>query len=101
MAEEQSDSRGEARQSFFAKQQLIGSARTALQLLAAVMRNTTLYPESHPFLLASADKLRLKLEELLSGRKEAAFYIVWGELFFETLSVQIDQSYALMIEQFI
>jgi HD-GYP domain-containing protein (c-di-GMP phosphodiesterase class II) len=100
MAEEQSDSRGEARQSFFAKQQLIDSARSAFQLLAAVLRNATLYPEAHPILLTAADKLRLKIADLMVGRKEVAFYLVGGELFFEKISVPIDQSLALLLEQF-
>lgn len=100
MADEQSDSRGEARQSFFAKQQLIDSARTTFQLLAAIIRNATLYPESHPILLTAADKLRIKIEELLVGRKEVAFYLVGGELFFEKISIPIDQGLALLMEQF-
>jgi HD-GYP domain-containing protein (c-di-GMP phosphodiesterase class II) len=100
MADERSDSRGEARQSFFAKQQLINSARTAFQQLSAIMKNATLYPEAHPFLMASADKLRNSVEELLLDRKEVAFYMVHGELFFETLSVLVDQSIVLLMEQF-
>jgi HD-GYP domain-containing protein (c-di-GMP phosphodiesterase class II) len=100
MADEQSDSRGEARQSFFAKQQLINAARAAFQQLSAIARNASLYPEAHPFLLTSADKLRSTIEDLLLGRKEVAFYMVRGELFFETLSVLVDQSLALLMEQF-
>jgi len=100
MAEEQSDSRGEARQSFFAKQQLINSARAVFQQLSAVLRNATIYPEAHPFLLASAEKLLSRILELLADRKEVAFYFVAGELFFETHSVPIDQSLSLLIEQF-
>ncbi len=101
MVIEQSDSRGEARQSFFAKQQLIETAKMTFQLLTAVMKNATLYPEAHPFLLTSADKLRSKIEEMLSSKKEVPFYIVGGELFFETLSVPVDQSFALLLEQFV
>ncbi len=100
MADEQHDSHGEARQSFYVKQQLIDAARTAFQQLAAVAKNATLYPEAHPFLLASADKLRVTIEGLLPGRKEIAFYLLSGELFFETLSVPIDQSLSLLLEQF-
>jgi HD-GYP domain-containing protein (c-di-GMP phosphodiesterase class II) len=99
MPDAKSDSRGEARQSFFAKQQLIDSARIAFQQLTAVMKNATLYPEAHPFLLTSADKLKNSIEELMLGRNETAFYLVGGELFFETLSVPIDQSLALLLEQ--
>jgi len=100
MTDEQNDSRGETRQSFFAKQQLIDSARTAFQLLAAVMRNVTLYPGDHPILLSAADKLRARIEELLVNRKEVAFYIVGGELFFETISVLADENLLLLMEQF-
>ena len=100
MPDQNKDNRGEARQSFFAKQQLIDSARTAFQQLSAVMRNVTLYPEAHPILLAAADKLQAKIEELLVGRKEVAFYIVGGELFFETISVPTDQALSLLLEQF-
>ena len=101
MAEAQNDSRGEARQSFFAKQQLLDSAKATFQLLAAVIKNATLYPEAHPILMSAADKLRLKIEELFVGREKVAFYLVGGELFFETLSVPIDQSLSLLLEQFV
>jgi hypothetical protein len=100
MTAEESDSRGEARQSFFAKQQLIDAARTVFQLLSAVLKNASLYPEAHPYLLTAADKLRSKVEELFVDRKEVALYLVGGELFFETLSVPIDQGLSLLLEQF-
>ena len=100
MAGQHDDSRGEARQSFFAKQQLIDSARTTFQLLSAVVKNASLYPEGHPFLLSSAEKVLSKVQELLASRKEAAFYLVGGELFFETLSVPIDENLMLLMEQF-
>jgi HD-GYP domain-containing protein (c-di-GMP phosphodiesterase class II) len=100
MADEQSDSRTQTKLSFFEKQKLIESARTVFQLLSAVLKNVTLYPEEHPVLLAAADKLLSKIEELLVGRKEVAFYLVGGELFFETISVPIDQNFSLIIEQF-
>ncbi len=100
MSDEQSDSRGEARHSFFAKQRLIDSARTTFQQLAAVIRNATLYPESHPILLTAAEKLRIKIAELLVGRKEVAFYLVGGELFFEKISIPIEESLVLLMEQF-
>ncbi len=101
MADEQSDSRGEARQSFFAKQLLINEARTAFQQLQAVFRNSIIYPEAHPFLLTSAAKLLGTLERLLVGRKEVGFYLVGGELFFETYSVLLDPSLALFMEEFV
>lgn len=100
MAEKQSDSRGEARQSFYAKQLLIDSARTAFQLLSAILKNATLYPEAHPHLLAAADKFRVKFQELLAERKEVAFYLVGGELFYEKVSIPIDQALSLLLEQF-
>lgn len=100
MSAEQSDARGEARQSFFAKQQLIASAKITFQQLAAVIRNATVYPAAHPFLLASADQLLGKIREFLVTRKVVAFYLVAGELFFETHSVPIDQGLAVLMEQF-
>jgi HD-GYP domain-containing protein (c-di-GMP phosphodiesterase class II) len=100
MADGHNDSRGDAKQSFYARQQLIDSARSAFQLLSAVMKNATLYPEAHPFLLTSADKFRGKVEQLLANRKEVAFYLVGGELFFETFSIPIDQGLSLLMEQF-
>jgi HD-GYP domain-containing protein (c-di-GMP phosphodiesterase class II) len=101
MPEEQNDRQGESRQSFFARQQLISSAKSAFQLLSAVLRNSTLYPASHPFVLASADKFLIKINELLVDRKEVPFYLVGGELFFEKDSVPIDQSFAVLMELFI
>jgi len=101
MADERRDSRGEAKQSFYAKQQLINAARTTFQHLAAVLKNATLYPESHPSVLSSAEKLLIKIQELLVDRKEVAFYLVGGELFFETHSVPVDQSLSLLMEQFV
>lgn len=100
MADEQSDSRREARQSFYAKQLLIDSARTAFQQLSAILKNSTLYPEAHPYLLAAADKFRGKIEELFVDRKEVAFFLVGGELFFEKISIPIDQALSLLLEQF-
>lgn len=100
MSEQTADRRGEARQSFFARQLLIESSRTAFQLLSAVLKNVALYPASHPIMLAGAEKLRNKIRELLVGRKEVPFYLIGGELFFEKISVPIDQSLSLVIEQF-
>ena len=100
MADEQADSRGEARQSFFAKQLLIDASRLTFQLLSAVLKNVTLYPEAHPIMLTGADKLRNKIAELLAGRREVTFYLVGGELFFEKVSIPIDQSLVIVMEQF-
>jgi HD-GYP domain-containing protein (c-di-GMP phosphodiesterase class II) len=98
--EPQVDNRGEARQSFFAKQQLIQSTRALFQQLSGVLRNASLYPAAHPFLLTSADKLLKQINELLVMRKQVAFYLVGGELFFETNSVPVDQGLAALMEQF-
>lgn len=100
MTDEHSDKRGEASQSFFAKQQLIDGARTVFQMLSAVIKNATLYPEAHPILLTAADKLLSKIEYLQAGRSEVAFYLVGGELFFEKLSIPTDQSLSLLMEFF-
>ena len=100
MADEQRNNQTETRQSFFEKQQLIESVRTAFQLLAAALRNATFYPQRHPILLDSAEKLKYQMEKVLEGRSEAAFYLVRGELFFETTAVPIDRSFSEVIEQF-
>jgi HD-GYP domain-containing protein (c-di-GMP phosphodiesterase class II) len=101
MADAQHDSPpADKRETFVAKQQVIGAARTAFQQLSAVMKNTTLYPEDHPSLRASAVKLLGTIEALLADRKEVAFYIVGGELFFETFSVPADQGLVLLMEHF-
>lgn len=100
MPEEQNDRQGESRHSFFARQQLLNTAKSAFQLLAAVLRNSTLYPASHPFVLASADKFLLKINELLVDRKEAPFYLANGELFFEKDSVPLDESLTVLLELF-
>lgn len=99
MADALDDSRADSRQSFYAKQQLISTARTAFQQFSAVLRSTTLYPEDHPSLRAAAGKLLATLEALLAGRTDVPFYLVGGELFFEKLSVPIDQGLALLMEQ--
>lgn len=100
MAAAPADSRGEARQSFYAKQKLIASAKQTFVQLAAVVKNATVYPAAHPFLLASADQLLAKILDLLLTRKDVGFYLVAGELFFETHSVPVDQSLVVLMEQF-
>jgi len=65
-----------------------------------VIKNATVYPAAHPFLLASADQLLARIQELFLARKDVAFYLVAGELFFESHSVPIDQSLAVLMEQF-
>lgn len=98
MADVHRDTGGEVSQSFFAKQQLIDAARTVFQMLSAVIKNATLYPEAHPILLTAADRLLSKIEDLQAGRTEVAFYLVGGELFFEKISVPLDQSLSLLME---
>ena len=93
--EPQVDNRGEARQSFFAKQQLIQTTRALFQQLSGVLKNASLYPAAHPFLLTSAEKLLSQINDLLLMRKVVAFYLVGGELFFETNSVPVDQGLKL------
>lgn len=101
MPEELADARGEARQSFHAKQQLIASAKLTFQHLATVIKGVTLYPLEHPFLLSSAEQLLGKIGELLMTRKDVSFYIVAGELFFETYSIPVDQSLSALMEQIV
>jgi len=100
MADQQSDSGNEARQSFLAKQLLLDTTKTAFQQLSGLLKNVVLYPASHPYLLSLAEKMMVTIEGLLVGRKEVAFYFVNGELFFETHSVPIDESTAMLMEQF-
>ncbi|MDH4163556.1 MAG: HD-GYP domain-containing protein [Nitrospirota bacterium] len=99
MPEEQVDARGEARQSFHAKQQLIASAKLTFQHLAAVIKNVTLYPVEHPSLLGAAEQLLVKIRELQLTRKDVSFYIVGGELFFDAHSIPVDQGLSLLMEQ--
>jgi HD-GYP domain-containing protein (c-di-GMP phosphodiesterase class II) len=99
MTDNVSDNRGEARQSYFVKQQMINEARAVFQLMSAVIKNSTLYPESHPILTSASEKLKTKIEELLVSRKDIVFFVVSGELFFEKISIPVDQSIAIVIEQ--
>jgi len=100
VADQQSDSASEAKQSFFAKQRLLDAAKLTFQQLSGLMKNVTIYPESHPFLLSLIEKLTLTIDGLLTDRKEIAFYFVSGELFFETYSMPIDSTIATLVEQF-
>jgi len=98
--DQQSHSGSQARQSFFAKQRLLDTAKITFQQLSGLLKNVTIYPESHPFLLSLVEKLTLTIDGLLMDRKEVAFYFVSGELFFETHSMPIDSSIATLVEQF-
>jgi HD-GYP domain-containing protein (c-di-GMP phosphodiesterase class II) len=101
VADQQNDSGGEARQSYFAKQRLLDTAKLTFQQLSGLLKNVTIYPESHPFLLSLTEKLTLTIDGLLADRKEVAFYFVGGELFFETHSMAVDSTIATLVEQFI
>lgn len=100
MEDDQSDSRGEARHSYFVKQQLIDSVRSVFQLISALLKNASLYPESHPILLTSADKLKRKIEDLMMGRNDFSLYLADGELFFEKISIPLDENASLLMEHF-
>ncbi len=100
MAIEQLDKQVDEKKSFLAKQKLIESAKTFFQLFSAVLKNSSLYPEDHPILQSVAEKLQSNTEILLKDRDAVAFYLMGGELFFETLSVPIDQNLSSIVEQF-
>jgi HD-GYP domain-containing protein (c-di-GMP phosphodiesterase class II) len=98
MPEEPGTNREDSRQTFYAKQQLLAVAKGVFQHLSGVVRSAALYPAGHPFLLTSADQLREKIEALLATRSQVAFFIVGGELFFETHAMLVDQSISLLME---
>ena len=101
MSAESTDARGEARQSFYVKQQLIAAAKTTFQQLAAVIKNATVYPAAHPFLLASANQLLDRIKELLRHRARR-WHSIWSAANCSSrpLSVPIDQSLSMLMEQF-
>lgn len=100
MADQQNDNISEAKQSFLQKQRLLDTAKLTFQQLSGLLKNVTIYPESHPFLLSLIEKLAVTIDGLLSDRKEVAFYFVSGEMFFETHSMPIDSTIASLVEQF-
>jgi HD-GYP domain-containing protein (c-di-GMP phosphodiesterase class II) len=100
MADQQSDSGRGAKLSYAAKQLLIETTKAAFQQLSGLLKNITLYPASHPYLISLAEKMLVTIEGLLESRKEVAFYLLNGELFFETNSVPIDENTAALMEQF-
>jgi HD-GYP domain-containing protein (c-di-GMP phosphodiesterase class II) len=101
MPEERGKHADDSHLSFFLQQQLVNTAKTAFQQMATLIRNAQLYPPAHPSLLSSAEQLLLTLEEVFAKRKEAVFYFIAGELFFETFSVPIEEPLAVLIEGFI
>ena len=100
MADQQSDSGREAKLSYAAKQLLLETTKAAFQQLSGLLKNITLYPVSHPYLISLGEKMLVTIEGLLKGRKEVAFYFLNGELFFETNSVPIDENTAALMELF-
>jgi HD-GYP domain-containing protein (c-di-GMP phosphodiesterase class II) len=99
--EDQVTQRAETRLSFFLQQQVVQKAKLAFLRFMALLKNASLYPPAHPFLLGSAEQLLVSLEELFSDRNEASFHFVSGELFFGTLSVQIEEVFSQGIEEFV
>lgn len=97
---QESDNNSEARKIFLEKQLLLETSKTAFQQMSGLLKNGTLYPELHPYLLSLAEKMMMTIDELMAGRKEVAFHFVQGELFFETHSVPMDETTSALIEQF-
>lgn len=100
MPQQGSAPKSERRLSFFHQQQLVTAAKTGFQQLTAMIKNAAIYPPAHPFLLGSAEQLLLTLEELMGKRAQAAYYLIAGELFFETFSVPLEESLSLQLEEF-
>jgi HD-GYP domain-containing protein (c-di-GMP phosphodiesterase class II) len=100
MADQQSDSGNDAKQSFLARQLLLDTTKNAFQQLSGLLKNVTLYPASHPYLISLAEKMTATIEGLLQGREDVTFYFVHGELFFEIHSVPIDENTTLLMELF-
>lgn len=98
MPEGRSDAQQEQRLSFYHQQQLIETAKKGFVQLAALLKNASIYPPAHPFLLGSAEQLLNTLEDLFSKRKEASYHFVSGELFFETLSIPLEETLSLTVE---
>jgi HD-GYP domain-containing protein (c-di-GMP phosphodiesterase class II) len=98
MPEDQKAAHSEGKTSFFIQQQLVGLAKKAFLQLIALFRNATLYPAAHPFLLGSAEQLLLTLEDLFSRKSEASYHFIAGELFFETLSVPLEDQLSQAVE---
>lgn len=99
MADQLNDSGKGAKLSYAARQLLLETTKTAFQQLSGLLKNITLYPVSHPYLISLAEKMLATIKGLLEGRNEAAFYFLNGELFFETYSVPIDDNTAALMEQ--
>ena len=100
MPERHNDHEGREKLSFFLQQQLVDMAKKGFLQLGVLLRNASLYPPAHPFLLGSAEQLLVSLEELCAKRKEASYHFVDGELFFETFSVPMEEMTAELVEGF-
>jgi HD-GYP domain-containing protein (c-di-GMP phosphodiesterase class II) len=97
MADPLSDNDHKARQSFLARQELLNTTKIAFQQLSGLLKNITLYPASHPYVLSLAEKMMTTMKKLFEGREEIAFYFLSGELFFETFSVPMDEHLASLM----
>ncbi len=99
MPEKLKTAHDEGKISFFLQQQLIIVAKKAFLQMIALLKNATLYPPAHPFLLGSAEQLLLTLEELFSRKKEASYHFISGELFLETFSVPLEEQLSQAVEE--
>lgn len=86
------------RMSFFLQQQLVSVAKKAFLQMIALLKNATLYPPAHPFLLGSAEQLLLTLEDLFTRKNEASYHFISGELFFETFSIPLEKQLSQAVE---
>ncbi len=101
MREDRNNANDEKRLSFFLQQEIVGLAKKAFHQMSALLRSAQLYPPAHPALLSSAEQLILALEDIFAKRSEAAFYVIGGELFFETFSVPVEEALSIFIESIV
>lgn len=85
--------------SFYLQYQIVNAAKKSFLLLAAFIKNASLYPPAHPFLLGSAEQLLLAFEELFASREELAYWIVSGELYFEKFSIPLEEKLSELVEE--
>jgi HD-GYP domain-containing protein (c-di-GMP phosphodiesterase class II) len=97
--EEKHIEQAEAKKSFLAQHKLVEAAKGSFQYFSGILRNEALYPEGHPTLMDAANKFFNSLEILFKEKQEAAFYLIGGELFFETLSLPVDNNMSMLLEQ--
>jgi HD-GYP domain-containing protein (c-di-GMP phosphodiesterase class II) len=89
----------DSKKSFLAQHKLVEAAKVSFQFFSGILRNAGLYPEGHPTLMDAANKFFYSLEVLFKERHEAPFYLIGGELFFETLSLPVDNNMSMLLEQ--